>query len=104
MERMRERNPFHSFIRCSVPMNSNTLLTQLRQEPQLAFPEDIRDTTRPCERVARIKERLIHNEREIDLERARYTTESYQQTEGEPMPTRRAKMLLAPCAQDEHHN
>lgn len=94
MERMGGRNPFHSPIRCSVPMHSNTLLTQLQQEPQLAFPADIRDTTRPCERVARIKVRLIHNEREIDLERARYTTESYQQTEDEPMPIRRAKMLL----------
>ncbi|GAK56164.1 pyruvate formate-lyase [Candidatus Vecturithrix granuli] len=75
-------------------MNSNTLLTQLRQEPQIAFPKEIRNTTRPCERIARIRDRLIRNEREIDLERARYTTESYQQTEGEPMSIRRAKMLL----------
>jgi pyruvate formate-lyase/glycerol dehydratase family glycyl radical enzyme len=42
----------------------------------------------------RIRQRLIENEREIDVERARYTTESYRQTEGQPMAVRRARMLL----------
>lgn len=74
--------------------NIKTLLTRLRQEPQMAFPPEMRKTTHPSERITRMKDRLIHNEREIDLERARYTTESYQQTEGDPMPVRRAKMLL----------
>jgi formate C-acetyltransferase len=32
--------------------------------------------------------------RETDVERARYTTQSYRETEGQPMPIRRAKMLL----------
>jgi formate C-acetyltransferase len=55
-------------------------------------------------RLARIKARLratsaegknAHtNTREIDVERARYTTQSYRETEGQPMPIRRAKMLL----------
>ena len=45
-------------------------------------------------RAARIKERLLENERQIDVERARFTTESYRATEGQPMPIRRAQMLL----------
>ncbi len=77
-----------------MTVNAKVLLAQLRQEPQSAFTKEHRQAICPCERVARIKDRLIRNEREIDLERARYTTESYQQTEGEPMPLRRAKMLL----------
>ncbi|NIV33608.1 MAG: hypothetical protein GWN58_30430, partial [Anaerolineae bacterium] len=44
--------------------------------------------------MKRRKERLLQNERELDVERARLTTESYCLTEGEPMPIRRAKMLL----------
>jgi pyruvate-formate lyase len=50
--------------------------------------------TRPTERVARIKKRLVQHQRQIDIERARYTTEIYRQTEGQPMAIRRAKMLL----------
>ena len=69
-------------------------LNQLKANPMLAFPEDVWNITRPTERVARLKERLLHNEREIDIERARYTTQSYKDTEGQPMPIRRAKMLL----------
>ncbi|MCB0160808.1 MAG: formate C-acetyltransferase, partial [Caldilineaceae bacterium] len=45
-------------------------------------------------RVARIKSRLLENVRRIDIERARFTTETYRATAGEPMPLRRAKMLL----------
>ena len=37
---------------------------------------------------------MLDNEREIDLVRARLATEIYRQTEGEPMPVRRAKLLL----------
>ncbi len=69
-------------------------LNQLKEHPILAFPEEVWNTTRPDERLARIKERLIQNEREVDIERARHGTESYRETEGEPMPARRAKMLL----------
>jgi formate C-acetyltransferase len=69
-------------------------INQLRENPALAFPQKVWKTTQPSERIARIKECLIHNEREIDVERARYTTQSYQETEGQPMPIRRAKMLL----------
>ncbi len=63
-------------------------------DPSIAFPSEQWQTTKPSARVARIKRRLLENEREVDVERARLTTESYQQTEGEPMPIRRAKMLL----------
>ncbi|MDY0093830.1 MAG: glycyl radical protein [Candidatus Vecturithrix sp.] len=77
-----------------MTVNAKVRLAQLRQEPQSAFTKEHRQAICPCERVARIRDRLIRNEREIDLERTRYTTESYQQTEGEPMPFRRAKMLL----------
>lgn len=69
-------------------------LEQLKAEPTLAFPQDQWLTTHAPARLDRIRTRLLNNERSIDVERARYTTESYQQTEGEPMPVRRAKMLL----------
>ena len=69
-------------------------LSQLKTNPALAFPYETWENTRPTERVARIKERLLQSERKIDIERARYTTQSYQDTDGHPMPIRRAKMLL----------
>ncbi len=69
-------------------------LYALRAEPASAFPPELWGKTRPVERLERIKARLLENEREIDVERARYATESYRETEGEPMPVRRAKMLL----------
>ena len=34
------------------------------------------------------------DERWVDVERARYATRSYRASEGEPMPIRRAQMLL----------
>ncbi len=73
--------------------NKIPTLTELRENPPSAFPQAEWLTTEPAPAAARIKKRLLQNEREIDVERARYTTESYQQTEGEPMPLRRAKML-----------
>jgi len=63
-------------------------------DPANAFPADKWQTTQPSERAARMKRRLLENVRQIDVERARFTTESYRATEGEPMPIRRAKMLL----------
>jgi formate C-acetyltransferase len=69
-------------------------LEQLRANPALAFPPDCWESTRPDERLARIKKHLLEAPREIDIERARCATESYRATEGEPMPVRRAKMLL----------
>ncbi len=63
-------------------------------DPAAAFPADEWKTTQPSQRAARIKRRLLENTRQIDVERARFTTESYRATEGEPMPIRRAKMLL----------
>jgi pyruvate formate-lyase/glycerol dehydratase family glycyl radical enzyme len=63
-------------------------------EPGRGFPREIWHTSRPVERAAHIKWRLVENERQIDVERARFATESYRVTEGEPMVIRRAKMLL----------
>ncbi len=68
--------------------------TAFHLDPTLGFPADQWHTTTPTARVARIKQRLVENEREVDVERARLATESYRQTEGQPMPIRRAKMLL----------
>ena len=65
-----------------------------RFEPRDGFPPDTWATTRPAPRLAAIKERLLTTTRQIDVERARYTTESYRASEDEPMATRRAKMLL----------
>ncbi|MCC7209149.1 MAG: formate C-acetyltransferase/glycerol dehydratase family glycyl radical enzyme, partial [Anaerolineae bacterium] len=59
-------------------------------DPATAFSE----SARLPERLARIKARLLANVNEIDIERARITTASYRATEGEPMPIRRATMLL----------
>ena len=75
-------------------MDDTPDLSQLKSDPTLAFRPEEWSSTRPTERAARIKERLLADEREIDVERARYTTRSYRDTEGEPMPIRRAKMLL----------
>jgi formate C-acetyltransferase len=41
----------------------------------------------------RLRDKLLNRRRQVDLERARYATESYRATEGEPMILRRAKML-----------
>jgi pyruvate formate-lyase/glycerol dehydratase family glycyl radical enzyme len=70
----------------SMPWTSVSAIT--------AFPRVEWSTTRPTPRAARIKQRLVENVRQIDVERARYTTASYQRTEGQPMPIRRAQMLL----------
>jgi formate C-acetyltransferase len=86
--------------------NMHDLPSQLKIDPGLAFPRrawkaagepERGEELIPRERMARIlrsKQRLLRNEREVDVERARYTTQSYQTTEGEPMPIRRARMLL----------
>ena len=58
------------------------------------FPQAEWSTTRPTARVAAIKQRLLDEPRYLDVERARYTTEAYRATEGQPMALRRAQMLL----------
>ena len=68
--------------------------SELQANPASAFPREAWQSTCPTERVARIRDQLLRNEREIDVERARHTTQSYRDTEGQPMPIRRAKMLL----------
>ena len=67
---------------------------QIALAPTDAFPRAIWRTTRASERHLAIKRRLLETPRQIDVERARYTTQSYRATAGEPMPLRRARMLL----------
>jgi hypothetical protein len=62
--------------------------------PTTGFPRAEWHTTRASARTLAIKRRLLETPREIDVERARFTTQSYEATEGEPMPIRRARMLL----------
>ncbi len=69
-------------------------LRDLKANPAVAFPREVWESTRPTDRSARLKARLLGSPREIDIERARNATESYRQTEGEPLSIRRAKMLL----------
>ncbi len=63
-------------------------------DPIAAFPPETWATTRPDPRAAAIKARLRQTPRWVDVERGRYTTASYRRTEGQPMPIRRAQMLL----------
>ncbi len=62
--------------------------------PEAGFPRALRHSTRAGARALAIKRRLVERPREIDVERARYATASYKATEGEPMPIRRAQMLM----------
>ena len=75
-------------------MISTPAITNSLTDPSLGFPVNDWQTTRPTERISAIKRRLLETQRVVDVERARYATESYQGTEGEPMIIRRAKMLL----------
>jgi len=45
------------------------------------------------DRVSRLRERFLRGRREICIERARYLTESYRQSEGQPAVLRQAKAL-----------
>ena len=75
-------------------MAGSPKLHQLETQPALAFPRRSWRTSMATDRVQRNKERLLRTELALDIERARLTTESYRHTEGEPIPVRRAKMLL----------
>ncbi len=67
---------------------------ELVLNPQFAFPEEEWESAQPEAGVMNVLSRLRSTRREIDLERARITTRSYRGSEGQPMPLRRAKMLL----------
>jgi len=69
----------------------------LLENPILAFPSETWERSQPDERVLRIKRRLLETPRQVDIERARIATHSYRRTEGQPMPIRRAEMLLDLC-------
>jgi len=45
------------------------------------------------DRVARLRERFLRGQREVCIERARYLTESYRRTEGQPAVLRQARAL-----------
>lgn len=72
----------------------NSTRFDFKSHPASVFPPEEWKSARSSERAQRIRHRLLDNQREIDMVRARLTTESYRQTEGEPMAVRRAKMLL----------
>ncbi len=78
----------------SAPASAPAFAPATSVAPELGFPRQTWAVTRPGARVARIKQRLVEDERQIDVERARFATGSYRQTEGQPMPLRRAEMLL----------
>ncbi len=65
----------------------------LYPDPTCGFPRTDWRTTTPTARILRRKMRLLEDPRTVDIERARYTTQSYRESEGEAMPIRRAKML-----------
>lgn len=67
---------------------------KLPPEPNTGFPRATWRTATASARSLAIKRRLLETPRQIDVERARYTTQSYQASEGEAMAVRRAKMLL----------
>jgi formate C-acetyltransferase len=72
----------------------NATLFDLKSHPAQAFPPEEWKSAAARDRHAHIRQRLIENPREIDLVRARLSTGTYRQTEGQPMPLRRAAMLL----------
>jgi formate C-acetyltransferase len=74
-------------------MHNEPTLDELRRNPSAAYPPSLWGRTHPTPGSDRIRDRLLNRRREVDMERARYATESYRQTEGEPMPIRRARML-----------
>ncbi len=93
-----QRAPKHRQTAPGEQLSMSTVhtLAQVEANPLLAFPPEAWKTTRPGERLARHKQWLIEMDcqRQVDIERARYTTQSYQRSEGLPMPVRRARMLL----------
>ncbi|MGQ9571798.1 MAG: formate C-acetyltransferase/glycerol dehydratase family glycyl radical enzyme [Dehalococcoidia bacterium] len=60
--------------------------------PQPAAPEAVADI-RVGDRVDRLRERFLRSQRQVCVERARYLTESYRQTEGQPAVLRQAHAL-----------
>jgi len=61
--------------------------------PVLEKKVDINHLPGPTPRVEAVKERFLANQPEICVERARLITESYKETEAEPIHIRRAKAL-----------
>ncbi len=68
-------------------------IVDLIEQPDFGYPRVDWQNSQLHGRLQVMKSRILDNPRQIDIERARLTTESYRQTEGEPMVIRRAKML-----------
>jgi len=66
-----------------------------QQEARAPEPEAVEAVTpsSAVDRVDRLRERLLRGQREVCVERARYLTESYRQTEGQPAVLRQARAL-----------
>ena len=60
----------------------NLTKPNLLYQPEFAYPPEQWDINQLPERLRIIKSRILNNPREIDIERARLTTESYQQSQG----------------------
>ncbi len=72
-----------------------TNLIDLKSSPALAFPpEEWKSAASTRNGSPASANAWLKITREIDLVRARLATEAYRQTEGQPMPVRRAKMML----------
>ena len=68
-------------------------MTQVIEESKIINSADRFD------RIERMKNRLLLTRPEIDLENARILTESFMETEGEPMVLRKAKAFRKQCAE-----
>jgi formate C-acetyltransferase len=64
-----------------------------QRETPRARPPHPDDTPASEDRVGRLRERFLRGQREICIERARYLTESYRQSEGQPAVLRQAQAL-----------
>ena len=53
------------------------------------------------DRIDRLKKRVVSIRPEMDLENAKILTESFQETEGEPLVVRKAKGFLRQCQQKD---
>jgi formate C-acetyltransferase len=64
------------------------------EEPRVPGPAAAAAAVTPAgDRVERLRERFLRGQREVCIERARYLTESYRRTEGQPPVLRQARAL-----------
>ena len=85
-------------------MDTTPNLEHLRRSPELAFPPSEWHTSRPAEPAAAIRQRLLLNERQIDMERARLTTESLPAHRRLAYAHPPRPYAVAPGTTHEHHH